>query len=158
MKILFTNVCFLRRRLLERVCETALEHLGQPTELLEMSLSVVSPEEIRALNRDYRNVDAVTDVLSFPAVEAGRKVVDLSAFSADVDPETGRLNIGDIVICQKRAVRQAKEYGHSLRREMCFLTTHGLLHLLGYDHMNESDEKQMFSLQDEILGKAKITR
>ena len=120
MKIFFTNVG-LKGHTIKRVLEIALKRLGQPSKQLEMSLSVVSPEQIRELNKTYRNVDAVTDVLSFPVAEVNRQVVVLSNFSTDsINPETDRLNLGDVIICLERAKQQAEEYGHSLKREMCF--------------------------------------
>lgn len=158
MKIFFTNVG-LKGHTIKRVLEIALKRLGQPSKQLEMSLSVVSPEQIRELNKTYRNVDAVTDVLSFPVAEVNRQVVVLSDFSTDsVNPETDRLNLGDVIICLERAKQQAEEYGHSLKREMCFLALHGLLHLLGYDHIDQADEEQMTALQTEILQSAGVTR
>lgn len=156
MRIYFTNAGW-HKHALKRVAETALKYLGQPSGRLEMSLSVVSPEEIKRLNSQFRSIDSVTDVLSFPATDVCRKIIVPENFG-DTNPETGRLNIGDVIICRERAERQAAEYGHGLKREMCFLTLHGLLHLLGYDHMNETDEKQMFGLQKEILRLAKIGR
>lgn len=158
MKIFFTNVG-LKGHTIKRVLEIALKRLGQPSKQLEMSLSVVSPEQIRELNKTYRNVDAVTDVLSFPVAEVNRQVVVLSNFSTDsINPETDRLNLGDVIICLERAKQQAEEYGHSLKREMCFLALHGLLHLLGYDHIEQADEEQMTALQTEILQSAGVTR
>ena len=125
-----------------------------------MSLSFVAPDEIKELNKQYRNVDSVTDVLSFPTIDnPERKVIDMSQFTTDsINPETGKLNIGDVIICLERAKEQAAEYNHSLKRELCFLSLHGLLHLLGYDHLTPEDENQMFALQDEILNKMHITR
>ena len=79
-------------------------------------------------------------------------------FASDVNPDTGLLNVGDVVICLERAKQQATDYGHSLTREMAFLVLHGLLHLLGYDHVQKDDEQKMFAVQDEILKKLKITR
>ena len=105
---------------------------------LSMSVSFVSENLIRKYNRDYRNIDKITDVISF-AME------DSDGFSYD------SREIGDIFICYKRAIKQSVDYGHSLDREISFLFTHGLLHLLGYDHMNEEDEKKMFGLQKELL-------
>lgn len=157
MKIYFTDTKFLEKRAIRRVAEVALKRLNQPTDFLEMSISVVSPEEIQRLNNDFRNIDKVTDVLSFPTIEAQREVISVED-SADVNPESGKLNLGDIVICRSRAEEQAELYGHSLKREMCFLSLHGLLHLLGYDHVNPDDEKQMLALQTEILNTAHITR
>ena len=112
---------------------------------LSMSVSFVSENYIRKMNKEYRNIDRITDVISF-ALE-----------DSDVWESEDR-EIGDIFICYKRAIKQAEEYNHSIRREICFLFTHGLLHLLGYDHMCEEDEKIMFSLQNKILSNLKIER
>ena len=87
-----------------------------------------------------------------------RGVLDLDQLEGDINPQTGRLNIGDVIICLDRAKEQAVSYNHSLKREIAFLSLHGLLHLLGYDHMNQEDEQQMFTLQNEILALANITR
>ena len=101
----------------------------------------VDPEEIHTINRDYRHIDRPTDVISF----ALKDEMD------DYEMMEGDDELGDIFINIQAIVDQANEYGHSMRREVCFLFTHGLLHLLGYDHMNEEDEKEMFALQDVIL-------
>lgn len=159
MKIYFTNAG-LRKRSFAKVINGALDFLGQPESKLEMSLSVVSQDEIKSLNKQYRNVDAVTDVLSFPTLDnPERKVLNVSDYNLDsVNPLTGRLNIGDVIICLDRAKEQAESYNHSLKRELCFLALHGLLHLLGYDHAEQADEEQMTELQEEILNKLKIFR
>ena len=109
------------------------------------NLIIVDNEYIHELNKNYRGIDRETDVISF-ALE------DDKTFN----PEERVL--GDIYISLDKATSQALEYGHSLTRELCFLSVHGLLHLLGYDHMNSADEKIMFSLQDKILEEAGITR
>ena len=127
-----------------KIIETALEYLKIDDDI-EMSCVLVDDEEIHRINKDYRNIDRATDVISF-ALE------DDKTFN----PEERVL--GDIYISLDKATSQALEYGHSLTRELCFLSVHGLLHLLGYDHMNSADEKIMFSLQDKILEKAGITR
>jgi len=101
---------------------------------------VTDAEEIQRLNAGYRNIDRVTDVLTFPAWEG----------DAILCPPDGYL--GDIAICFERAHEQALEYGHSLERELAFLAVHGALHLLGYDHMQPDDEKAMLARQDEILN------
>jgi probable rRNA maturation factor len=113
----------------------------------EISLLFVGEEEIRQLNYQYRDKDAVTDVLSFPLEK------DMAAYlSSGPDFLPGEnLLLGDIIICATRAAEQAQEYGHSLEREIFFLFVHGLLHLLGYDHMEKEDEKIMRSLQTAIL-------
>ncbi len=158
MTIYFSNVGF-HKHTIKRILNGALKYLKQPSRHIEMSLSVVTPEEIKALNAKFRGVDAVTDVLSFPTLELDKQVLDVSNFPLDaINPKTGKLNIGDVVICFDRAKEQAVEYGHSLKRELCFLSLHGLLHLLGYDHIEESDEKEMHALSEAILNKMHITR
>ena len=159
MKIYYTNVGFFKRHYITKVLEAALAHLSQPSEQLEVSVSFVGEDEIRELNKEYRNNDNVTDVLSFPAVEnPDRGVINVEEHAADLNPETWLLNLGDIIFCLPRAKAQAKEYGHSLKREVAFLALHSLLHLLGYDHMIPEDEQQMTALQTEILDKLNIKR
>lgn len=107
-----------------------------------VDVSIINNEEIHQINRDYRHIDRPTDVISF-------------AFFDDKDEKVVAgvpTSLGQILISYEKAEEQAKEYGHSLEREMSFLFVHGMLHLLGYDHMTKEDEKVMFSLQDEILG------
>jgi len=106
----------------------------------------VSSDEIHKINKEYRNVDRVTDVISFALED-----------SPDVEVCEYRL-LGDIYICLDRAYEQAEIYNHSILRETCFLITHGLLHLLGFDHMEEDEEKVMFSLQEELLNEYGIKR
>ena len=106
----------------------------------------VTNDEIHRLNKEYRNIDRVTDVISF-ALEDNKKI----------DLESIRV-LGDIYIAIDVAYNQAQEYNHSKEREVSFLATHGVLHLLGYDHMNPKDEKIMFDLQEELLSKYNITR
>ena len=114
---------------------------------------------IRRLNKDTRNIDKVTDVLTYPYVELKPKEkLKLSDYKLEIDPDDNRLLIGDIYICTKRAEEQSKEYGHSLNREMCFLFCHGLLHVLGYDHIEKEDEEVMTKFQNEILDKLNIRR
>lgn len=106
----------------------------------------VDNSKIREINKEYRNIDRETDVISF-ALE------DDKSF-----PKEEYRVLGDIYISIDKAISQSKEYGHSLKRELCFLTTHGLLHLLGYDHMTKEDEKEMFDLQEEILSNYGVER
>lgn len=126
---------------IERLLIFAAEQEGIDEEA-EVAVSFVDENEIQAINKAYRNKDAVTDVISF-ALEEGEDDFEM--------PDEPRV-LGDIIICVKRALEQAEEYGHSFERELGFLSLHGLLHLLGYDHMNESDEARMFGRQDEILN------
>lgn len=114
----------------------------------EVSVSFVSDSEIKEINRDYREKDEVTDVISF-------------AFLDDEDEpviEGMPSVLGDIIINTNRAREQAAEYGHSYEREILFLSLHGFLHLLGFDHMNEEEEKEMFGIQKEILDDFGIPR
>ena len=111
-----------------------------------MSIIIVDNEEIHRINKEYRNIDRETDVITF-ALE-----------DDELFPEMENRVLGDIYISIDKARTQAEEYGHSFKRELCFLAVHGFLHLLGYDHMVEEDEKIMFNLQEEILNEAKITR
>lgn len=119
---------------------------------MEVNLVIVSPETIKEMNNEYRQVDRVTDVLSFPMLD------NIDDLNKECDAILGEVNIGDIYICRERATEQAIEYKNSLKREICFLALHGLLHLLGYDHIKKEDEQIMFQLQDKILQMAKITR
>ena len=128
------------------IIEQALKTLGIEDDV-EVSCVLVDEERIQEINREYRHIDRSTDVISF-AME------DNDQFYVEGMPRT----LGDIFISVDHAKKQAEEYGHSLRREMCFLFTHGILHLLGYDHMTDEQEKEMFGLQDEILGALSIER
>ena len=110
-----------------------------------ISVSLVDNEFIHKMNREYRGIDRPTDVISFAFLDNE----DREALYKSKEP----VCLGDIYISVDKAKEQAKEYGHSLKRELSFLFVHGLLHLLGYDHMTEEDEKVMFRLQDEILPK-----
>lgn len=110
-----------------------------------MSIIIVDNEEIHKINKEYRGIDRETDVISF-ALEEGETI--------DEPVKT----LGDIYISIDKVYEQAKEYGHSIKRELFFLVTHGFLHLLGYDHMNKDDEEKMFSLQEEILDSYGVKR
>jgi len=125
---------------------------------LSAEILFVEEEEIKNLNAEQRNVDAVTDVLSFPTLEGIKgENIKKSNFIYDVDEE-GNLFIGSIVICTKRAQEQAEEYGHSYERELFYLATHGLCHLLGYDHMVEDEKAEMREKEEKVLAKINLTR
>lgn len=137
------------KTLARRCCETVLEE-EKIDAAAEISLTIVDDDEIKELNGKYRGKNYVTDVLSFPMGESG---------DYDINPDTGCLLLGDIVISAEKAAQQAKEYGHSFEREFCFLTVHSALHLLGYDHeINAEQEKIMFDKQKNILTKAGLPR
>ncbi len=105
---------------------------------VEVNYAFISPRQIRKLNQEFRQVDKVTDVLSFP--------------DGDINPETKRRFMGDVLICCKVARRQATEIGHSLAQEITFLQVHGTLHLFGYDHIDPEDEVKMLGLQRKIMA------
>lgn len=117
------------------------EKLGLKGEYIT-DVTIVDNKKIHKINREFRNVDRPTDVISFAFLDDKR----------EKELKGGPINLGQIIISFEKAEEQAKEYNHSLKREMVFLFVHGMLHLLGYDHMKEEDEKVMFNLQDEILG------
>lgn len=122
----------------------------------EVSVTIVDNDEIRSINAEMRDIDRVTDVLSFPILyfDENGDIVD-----SDYDMDGDSIVLGDIVISAERAKSQADEYGHSFKREMAFLTVHSMLHLLGYDHVDDPEgERIMFAKQDEILNLLGITR
>jgi probable rRNA maturation factor len=133
------------RLLMRRCCHAVLE-LENFEGSAQVDVSIVDNEQIRVINREHRKIDAVTDVLSFPLGENG---------VYDLDPDTGAKQLGDIVLSIERAQDQAEQYGHSLQREVGYLTVHSMLHLLGYDHvqggldavrMREKEEAVMTSV------------
>jgi len=128
----------------------------------EVDILVVDNEGIREINSDTRNKDEVTDVLSFPMIEYGEGSVFKDEHSGKKFPAQyyngEELMLGDIVVSLERASEQAIEFGHSLRREFCYLVVHSMLHLLGYDHMEEEDKARMRKREEEILGMLEISR
>lgn len=138
--------------LLEELFKQALKYTNQKSKKLSVSLQFVSMEEIHKINLDMRGVDRATDILSFPLtfVKVG-EVIKLSDYPFDVDKESGELSIGDLVVCLDKVKEQAKEYGHSEMRELCYLFVHGVLHLLGYDHEKEEDKVVMRKAEEDIL-------
>ncbi|HOS69037.1 MAG TPA: rRNA maturation RNase YbeY [Bacillota bacterium] len=123
-------------------------------EEFEVSISFVCNEEMRSLNKEYRNIDKETDVLSFPLVEFIEEELNAEDENAEYIEE--EIALGDIVISMEKAVEQSEEYGHSFKRELAFLLVHGMLHLLGYDHDEEASEGEIFDKQEEILKNIKI--
>ena len=140
----------LKQKITE-IYEIALKETHNKNNIV-IDVTIVGRNTIKELNREHRNVDRVTDVLSFPLLENDELKSDL------MHDENIQTELGDIVICKSRAIEQAKEYGHSLERELCFLALHGFLHVLGYDHMQKEDEMVMFPLQDKILNIANMPR
>lgn len=131
----------------------ALEYEGCPYEA-EIAVVLTDNEEIQKLNREYRGIDAPTDVLSFPMLEY-EKPSDFSRVEEDYEdcfnPETGELMLGDMILSVDKILEQAESYGHSPTRELAFLVAHSMLHLCGYDHMEEQEREEMERRQKEIL-------
>ena len=125
---------------------------------ISIELLFVSDTEIKQLNKDTRGVDKVTDVLSYPTLDGiCGKPLYKKDFPYDIDEE-GNLLIGSIAICEKRAREQAEEYGHSYERELHYLLVHGVMHCLGYDHIEETDKAQMREREEAILGILNLLR
>ena len=122
----------------------------------QISLLLTDDEGIRGYNASYRGLDAPTDVLSFPSMNFTDGEGSVTPF--DIDPNTGYVYLGDIVISVPKARAQAESYGHSLKREIAFLAAHSCLHLIGYDHEDDGGAKKMEALQEAILTKLGITR
>ena len=141
---------------LQSVADVAYQMLSQREELL-IEIAFVSAEEIQELNLEQRNIDKVTDVLSFPYLDGIRGEVLTSAHFGNEREEDGFL-LGSICICMQRAKEQAEEYGHSLEREVCYLAVHGILHCFGYDHIEKADEEQMTALAEQIMTKLNLKR
>ena len=137
---------------------SALYGLAESDAPLLFELVFLSEEEIRELNARERGVDSVTDVLSFPSMNGIKGKPILSCEQQDCVDEEGRIFLGSIAICKKRASEQAVEYGHSLEREINYLTVHGVLHCLGYDHMTEEDKREMRTKEEEVMARMRLTR
>ena len=144
-----------RRAFIRKVIRTALAAEGVDFPC-EIDVRLTDDREIHAINRETRQVDRPTDVLSFPAFDL--RPGELPGQS-DADPGTGRVPLGDMVISMEHVAAQAREYGHSARRELAYLVTHSVLHLLGYDHLDEGPQKrQMRSREEAILAELGIGR
>ena len=150
MRITFEGVGHKYRKLIKNIYAEALKTTENQHENLWITLLFVKPRRIKELNKAFRNVDKITDVLSFPMLNINY-AQKLSDFKNENEPD-GSLYLGDVVICKKVAKIQANQYGHSKKREIGFLALHGLLHLLGYDHMVDEDKKLMRKREKEILN------
>jgi probable rRNA maturation factor len=122
----------------------------------EVYVTLTDNETIAEINQASRGINKPTDVLSFPMLSFNERVPVIDA--GDVDPETGIVFLGDIMISVEKAVEQAGSYGHSLERELCFLVVHGMLHLIGFDHETQEDEKEMMARQEEVLQELGLSR
>ena len=151
---------FSEQEVAEAVISETLDYEDCPYEV-QVNIILTSNDEIQQINLEQRGVDAPTDVLSFPMIEYAYpsdftvlEAEDMSSF----DPDTGELILGDIVISVDKVIEQAEKYNHGVKREYAFLITHSMLHLFGYDHMDEVERENMELKQDEILKRLNITR
>lgn len=155
-----TNFDFDCEALARDVITFTIDHEEFPYEA-EVNLTLVDNEEIHTINREYRNIDRPTDVLSFPMLSY-EAAGDFSKLEDDYDdnfnPDTGEILLGDIVISVDKVAEQAESYGHSQKREYAFLIVHSMLHLFGYDHMTPEEAADMEAKQRQILDEMNITR
>lgn len=142
-----------------QVAEAVLDDAGCPFEA-QVNLLLTDNSEIHRMNREFRGIDQATDVLSFPMIEyeLPGDFDFLNTREDCFDPETGELVLGDIVISKDKVIQQAEEYGHSLKREFAFLIAHSMLHLIGYDHMEENERLVMEDRQRQVLNALGIFR
>ena len=156
MVINFHKVNFSCKKLIKKIFTVAMIVTENHETDCQIDVSFVCEDEIQKLNNQHRSINKVTDVLSFPLLNISypQKLED---FKEEIEPD-GILRLGDIVICKQKAKAQAKEYGHSKQREIAFLALHGLLHLLGYDHIEKKDEVIMNSTCEKILSSLNIKR
>ena len=136
-------------RIIENSIKKVLLELDIAEDNVEVSIVLTDNESIRDLNNEYRGIDSPTDVLSFPLLDGSLEELDQSDF---ISP------LGDIVISMEKVISQAQDYGHSPERELGFLIVHGMLHLLGYDHIEPEDERTMRDMEEKILEKLELTR
>lgn len=146
----FSEFTFKQKRLIKKVYKETLKVLNLNDDF-EIEFNCVTVKQIRDLNYKKRDIDRETDVLSFPYILV-KFPFDKMMYRMDVNPQTGKILLGEIDICLEVAINQAKEYGHKIEREIAFLSLHGMLHLFGFDHILKEDEIKMFSLQDEIFN------
>ena len=150
MKIYFEEEQVVSQEILDtmmKAAELCIDAENIDVDRSEISVTFVDMEEIHQLNRDYREVDSPTDVLSFPQFD------DLNDL-----PEEGEIALGDVVICKDKAEEQAQEFGHSFEREIIYLFVHSVLHLLGYDHMDEDEKKILRRQEEAVMEQLGITR
>ena len=157
MKVFFEDETIISEELLDTMVNAAnlaCEMEGLDTEVCQLSVTFVGLDEIQELNSTYRGLDKPTDVLSFPQFE----VEDLDFYVANPEETPDELMLGDVVICKEKAEEQAKEFGHSFERELIYLFTHSVLHLLGYDHEEPDEKAVMRKREEEIMDQLGIPR
>ena len=161
MQVFIVDKAFDKRmeKLINSLLKTAVKYSGFKTKRVQVSITFVNKQEIAKLNKQFRNIDKETDVLSFPTLQITPGIkLRKKDVKFDIDPKTKNLVLGDIIICEEVAMKNAEEYGNSYEREICYLIVHGFLHLLGYDHREEEDKTIMRAYEEAVLRKHHITR
>ena len=168
MIINFNKKLFSRKymKIINSAFDYAIKLLKVPCRDLEVNVSFVGKKEIRKLNNEFRNIDKITDVLSFPnLLQSGITDEQLifdkitkENFSHEINPENNCIVLGDIVICKKQVIQQSREYRTTKSREMVYMSVHGLLHLLGYDHMKDLDKEHMREVEEKIMKHVNLER
>ena len=149
----------INEKLLQKASKALCKIVGQKSKKIYAILNFVDKEKIQELNKEYRQKDKPTDVISFRMLENGlQNKINKKNYPYDYDRDEKKVFIGEVYICYDVAVSQSEEYGHSIDREVCFLAVHGLLHLLGLDHEAEFERAIMFDLQDKTMEKIKLGR
>lgn len=150
MELIFSEERLPKNQIMEemqKAAELSLEIEDVDHERATVSVTFVSNEEIQELNRDYRGIDRVTDVLSFPLYESKLEF-----------PEEGEICLGDVVICLEQAYLQADEFGHSVERELIYLFVHSLFHLMGYDHLVDDEKEEMRIQEEKVMQRLELER
>lgn len=158
--IYFNSIIFKIRyqKLLNKIFKTAIEELNYNYNDFEVELNFVDENKIKQLNNDFRKIDKITDVLSFPYFNREDFINFEENKNLSFNYDTNKVMLGEIDICFEKAKEQAKQYGHTLKREVGFLFLHAILHLFGFDHIIEEDKKQMRQKEEEILKKVNLGR
>lgn len=153
------TLAFDYEKIYKDVVDAVLNYFNCPYDY-EISLLLVDNDSIRAINNETREIDSATDVLSFPNIEfkVPGNFDNIDEFDDIFEPDSGELILGDIVISLGKLIAQAKEYGHSELREYAFLICHSMLHLIGFDHMEENERNEMEKYQNEIMNILNILR
>lgn len=145
------------RKIATDVVGLAMSKYGLNLSETDIDISMVDSKVIRELNRETRNIDLPTDILTFPNIDMVLPY-DKNNYNNDINPETGNVILGEIIIARDVMTGNAEEYGHSVTREFAYLVTHGMMHLMGYDHINDADKQIMRIKEDEILNELGYTR
>lgn len=152
------NADKVSEKLIKKVYKAALKYFSQK-DIFEVEIEIVDKDEIQSINKEARGVDAVTDVLSFPNLEIRKNLpVKKNDFPLDVDPDSGKLLLGETVMCMDKILEQSDEFGTTPEREAGYLFLHSLLHLFGYDHMEDDEKAEMREKEEEILKTIGLSR